>query len=333
MKQTHESRMLKRELAEKKEYYNQSKKNNTLLSTEEKKLIGKKYVDFFNLCIKGDLEKLKQFLLKNPFLDINYQIPKRLHQANNALEFALEYQHNHIIKYLIEEKEAMVFHKRLANKSVFTGNLELLRYLFKNYEFDRGDKPVVSPDFIPTIGTFIEPDFGTNSFLSSACRMGHLDIVKFLLTAEEVKHHADIHRYNDEPIQTACQCGELEIVKYLLESSELREHANIYAEIDHSAHLHSIGLTPKKCNIKPKTMGFGVMNDVRDLLIWEIGNLPHEHFEVKRYKIFKVLNWLLSEFYDNDNLSSWFAEKDYLERYVMVYNYDYWTTNIKNKYR
>ena len=75
------------------------------------------------------------------------------------------------------------------------------------------------------------------------------------------------------------------------------------------------------------------MNDVRDLFIWEIGNLPHGHFDVKRYKIFKVLNWLLSEFYDNDNLADWFSEKDYLERYVMVYNHTYWRTNIKDKHR
>lgn len=333
MKNTHESRMLKRELAEKKEYYEISKKNNTSLNAEEKKLIGKQYVDFFKLCIEGDLEKLKQFLLQNPFLDINFTIPERPHKANNAIEFALEYEQNHIIQYLIEEEDASASYKRLANKSVFNGNIELLRYLFKKHEFDKGDKPVVSPDFIPSIGTFIEPDSGTNSFLSSACRMGHLNIVKFLLTSEEVKHHADIHRYNDEPIQTACQCGQLEIVKYLLESHELEEHANIYAEIDHSAHLRSIGLIPKNSNAKPKTMGFGIMNDVRDLFIWEIGNLPHEHFEVKRYKIFKVLNWLLSEFYDNDNLCDWFSKKDYLERYVMIYNHDYWTNNIKNKYR
>ena len=332
MKNTHESRMIKRELAEKKEYNKHSRKNNTSLSSAEKKSMGAQYLEFFKLCIDGDLENLKDFLLKNPLLDINYKIPERVHQANNAVEFALEYEQNHIIQYLIEEEDAIVSYKKLANKSVFNGNIEMLRYLFKKYDFDRGDKPVFLPSFPPPIGTIGEPDWGTNAFLTLACRRGHLDIVKFLLTSDEVKYHADIHRYGDEPIKSACEWGELEIVKYLLESSDLEEHANIYADIDHSAHLRSIGLIPNS-NVKPKTMGFGIMNDVRDLFIWEIGNLPHEHFEVKRYKIFKVLNWLLSEFYDNDNLADWFSEKDYLERYVMVYNYTYWTTNIKDKHR
>ena len=305
MKNTQDLKMIKREIAERKEYKKNDQKRITLLTAQEKKMMTPLYVKFFQMCMRGDLEELKNFISSHPFLDVNYQIPNRLHQANTAAQFALAHDCNNIVQYLIEKEGAIINHKRFAMNCVFHGNLEMLRYLFTHYEFDRGDNPPILNEF-PKIGEVIEVDCGTNELLNWACRRGFLEIVKYLLTSPEVKHHADIHRYSDEPIKSACIFGHLDIVKYLLESPDLEDHANIYAEIDHGAGLRSMGIVTN--GVKGKTMGYGHMHDIREQFIWEIGNLPHEHFVVQRYKVFKVLQWLLSEFYDSDKLSDWFAE-------------------------
>ena len=66
----------------------------------------------------------------------------------------------------------------------------------------------------------------------SACRCGHLEVVKYLLTSAELTEHADIHAKDDEGFKWACRYGHLEVVKYLLTSPELTEHADIHAQND-----------------------------------------------------------------------------------------------------
>ena len=71
-----------------------------------------------------------------------------------------------------------------------------------------------------------------NEQFVAACRDGHLEIVKYLLTSAELTEHVDIHARNDLGFRNACFDGHLEIVKYLLTSAELKEHADIHAEND-----------------------------------------------------------------------------------------------------
>ena len=72
-----------------------------------------------------------------------------------------------------------------------------------------------------------------NEALINACNKGHLDVVKYLLTSDELKEHADIHAYNGSGFKRACEFGHLDVVKYLLTSDELKEHTDIHAENDY----------------------------------------------------------------------------------------------------
>ena len=67
-----------------------------------------------------------------------------------------------------------------------------------------------------------------NQFIN-ACRDGHLEVVKYLLTSPKLKKHANIHEEKDSGFRWACEKGRLEVVKYLLTSAELTEHADIHA--------------------------------------------------------------------------------------------------------
>ena len=66
--------------------------------------------------------------------------------------------------------------------------------------------------------------------LITACFMGDLNTVKYLLTSPELKEHADIHhtdKYGQNSLMWACTRSHIDIVKYLLTSSDLKEHSNI----------------------------------------------------------------------------------------------------------
>ena len=55
-----------------------------------------------------------------------------------------------------------------------------------------------------------------NEQFIDACRDGHLEVVKYLLTSPDLKEHADIHARNDVGFIGACRNGRLEVVKCLI---------------------------------------------------------------------------------------------------------------------
>ncbi len=59
-----------------------------------------------------------------------------------------------------------------------------------------------------------------NTGFRMACEYGHLPIVKYLLTSKELKNHADIHTNDDGAYQWTCRHGDVEVVRYLLKSPE-----------------------------------------------------------------------------------------------------------------
>lgn len=60
-----------------------------------------------------------------------------------------------------------------------------------------------------------------------ACKKGYLEVIKYLLTSEELTEHSDIHANNELGLRKACEFGHLEIIQYLTISPELTEHANV----------------------------------------------------------------------------------------------------------
>ena len=95
------------------------------------------------------------------------------------------------------------------------------------------------------IGNFKEyGSYDIDATFIRACREGHLDIVKYLLTSPDLIKslnidgveykfgQADIHADNDEGVNLACYYGHLEIIKYLLPSKDLKDHADIHADSD-----------------------------------------------------------------------------------------------------
>lgn len=68
--------------------------------------------------------------------------------------------------------------------------------------------------------------------LEEAVLGGQLEVVKFLTTSTEVKHHADIHANKDIALINACRANRLNIVQYLLTSPELSLHCNIHTLSD-----------------------------------------------------------------------------------------------------
>lgn len=65
-----------------------------------------------------------------------------------------------------------------------------------------------------------------------ACSYGRLNIVKYLLTSNELTKHADMHANNDIGFRMACGNGHLDVVKYLCESEDLKDHPDVRAEED-----------------------------------------------------------------------------------------------------
>lgn len=70
-----------------------------------------------------------------------------------------------------------------------------------------------------------------NKALINACTKGHLDIVKYLLTSTELKKHANINAQNGKALDYACFKGHLEVVKYLTTSKELKKKIDINKNI------------------------------------------------------------------------------------------------------
>ena len=56
---------------------------------------------------------------------------------------------------------------------------------------------------------------------------GHLDVVRYLLTSPKLKKHANIHARENSSLRWASQANQLSVIQYLLESPEIKEHADI----------------------------------------------------------------------------------------------------------
>ena len=108
--------------------------------------------------------------------------------------------------------------------------MKLYIVLFINYFKNKQNKEVINQELKEKYKKLNKKKLNDQFF--DACRDGHLEVVKYLLTSPELKKHADIHAKDDLGFIWACRYGRLEVVKYLLTSAELTEHADIHAKDD-----------------------------------------------------------------------------------------------------
>jgi hypothetical protein len=68
----------------------------------------------------------------------------------------------------------------------------------------------------PNLAENVSISYKSDQALRNACKHGHLDI------------HANLHHDHDTSFVLACYSGNLDLVKYLLTSEELSSHPNIH---------------------------------------------------------------------------------------------------------
>lgn len=77
--------------------------------------------------------------------------------------------------------------------------------------------------------------------LMEACLFGHLVIVRFLLTSQDIHVRPTMNNWDNPPIVWAAKGGHWNIVRYLLTSPELTEHACLTPDvIMHACHKDTI---------------------------------------------------------------------------------------------
>jgi hypothetical protein len=78
--------------------------------------------------------------------------------------------------------------------------------------------------------------YDLDQYLIDACIDSDFELVKYLLTSNELSIHADIntlcHGENGQPLRTAFCYKNFELANYLLTSPELKEHADIHVASD-----------------------------------------------------------------------------------------------------
>jgi len=80
--------------------------------------------------------------------------------------------------------------------------------------------------------TYVDVHYYDDRCFRYACDSGNLEIVKYLLTSDELIEKCDINSENDYGLRIACENGDLNLAQYLLTSSDLNKHANIHANND-----------------------------------------------------------------------------------------------------
>lgn len=168
--------------------------------------ISKEFISLVDLIISSNKEEVAHFIA-NHTIDINYQIPGRNWQAKNIFEFAVFFDQYDILKYLLTLDNINLENiQEYLIKSVALDNIDMLKYLCKKLPYTQ-----------QTLDA---------ALLYTSDR--DLDNLKFLLTSRELKFNANIHYKKDECLKIAINHGKLEIVKYLLTSEELVDKPSLF---------------------------------------------------------------------------------------------------------
>jgi hypothetical protein len=80
---------------------------------------------------------------------------------------------------------------------------------------------------------YIDVHYYDDRCLRYACDKGQIEVVKYLLTSDELVEKSNINVENDYPFTVACMRGDFELVKYLCSSPELKKHSNINSNNQH----------------------------------------------------------------------------------------------------
>lgn len=181
----------------------------------------------------GNLEILKYLLKKFPSVTFNEDMigtaiieghlnilkygnslnPPVLPNVDEILQ-AANFGHVNIIKYLLENHLELI-DVSIANASVASGNIELVKYLMDNdiYPDEDGANRAVwygKIDMLKFLATLNPPIYPVSG-ADIAVNNGHLDMLKYLH-----EHHIDVLHNSPRVFEEAVEFGNLDILKYLV---------------------------------------------------------------------------------------------------------------------
>lgn len=175
--------------------------------------------EYMQSCKTNNLEVAK-FLIENyPDLDLRQN---RNFNKDSIFKLIFKNDSRDIIDYYIKNKKGLLLANYYRNKITQfdmevtwsigeSGNIELLKYIVKQYKNELSVKGIES---------------SLNLCLRSASCEGQMELVKYLLLSKELPVNAKLPDDNYFAYQMASQKGHMDLVKYYLHSSDLKFKPN-----------------------------------------------------------------------------------------------------------
>jgi hypothetical protein len=203
----------------------------------------------YEACEKGDFEIIQNFLnsdeaksnnqissyimtinaIKGGHLDIlkllwnssfkNEENFDRYHLDTYAQQVCI-YDRFDILKFMLDhpaliKNKGNDFMDKLPRYVASYGRLDMFKYLVENFPNDSG----------------LMDNIKQGDILIKASRNGHLNIVDYLFTNDEIKDYIDIHLYNDEAFKVIYDDNQLDVLKYFIFNLNIEKTQDIIAHI------------------------------------------------------------------------------------------------------
>ncbi len=164
---------------------------------------------FIAACESGNLDIIR-FLLNSKNADINYE-------NNLGFKSACEFGQLEVVKYLLYSEELKEVANIYANgqegllMAAYKGRLDVVKFLLETH---------LKKDNIQA------RLLNTNEAFKMACIGGHIDLVEYLMSNNEIPK-IDPNYQKDAALIKSCYYGNFKMVKYLLESDLFRDKYKI----------------------------------------------------------------------------------------------------------
>jgi hypothetical protein len=148
---------------------------------------------------------------------------------NNVEKFfqdTLKYNTPEIFKFLLHyfETDEKIFQRTMKYTPMTIsryGQLDNLKYLFANYSDNK----------------YLQDNLKHGDILAHACENGNLNIIKYILSDDQLKRNVDIHIYDELPFKYAYDNNRTNVIEYFIFDLdiELNQHIKNKVEPDSDA--------------------------------------------------------------------------------------------------